>query len=83
MVIVVRISGEVNGVNTVFCEEKHCMLNCKSECIPHHDLSRFVGVYRNWSFKFLCTQAPRPDEGRFNVPKANLRLFAESFFFFQ
>jgi hypothetical protein len=49
--IIIRVFGEVNGANTVFCEEKHRILNYNSERIPHPDLSRFVGVYRNWSFE--------------------------------
>ncbi len=42
--IIIRMSGEVNGANTVFCEEKHCILNCKSERIPCLDLSRSIGI---------------------------------------
>jgi len=52
--IIIRIFGEVNGANTVFCEEKH----------------------RTFGHVVYATTG-------FSVPKANLRPFAESFFFFQ
>ncbi len=75
MVIIVRMSGEVNGANTVFCEEKHCMLNCKSECIPCPDFVRTMG-----SFKFFCYVSPKAGWGMIsskdqNITRSELRTF--------